>query len=118
MSELSEIIVTPETRLAYVKDRLKQLRNDYIDEISTEILSGTGITHKCQKNWFHGVVGLLEMVQNIMKLNQQMPPDDFKDFIKKYTNIDFQKQTLVTPEDIAAGNRVLDLAIEGIEKIK
>ncbi|MFA5062021.1 MAG: hypothetical protein WC526_02660 [Patescibacteria group bacterium] len=118
MSELNDMIITPESRISYVKTTLKHLRNDYIEEIPTEIVGGKKITHKCQKNWFQGVVGLIDQVCKILTSKQQVPPDDFENFFKKYTNMNFVLQTLVTSEDVAAGNKVLDLAIEEMEKIK
>ena len=74
-------------------ERLRNLRDNYSDEIPEEILSGLSKRkkYKVRRQWFHAVVGSL---WNALRTGQISDPEvqtEAKEFIKHHTSEEFHK---------------------------
>lgn len=89
-----------------VLEILRELHDDFSDEIPIEILEGNG-NSKVRRNWWHKVVlGLL-----ILKEQDQMPPElrkELDEFVGYYTSDVFKKRPLTTQQDISRANNLLN----------
>ena len=89
---------------------LRFLRDTYSDEIPSRILNGSmpkdQIRYKCRKNWWHGLMGDLTLMQS----RGLIPPCleiDVEEFVSHYASKKFRKQPLITAEDIQKANGLI-----------
>lgn len=92
-------------------DHLRKLRNDYSDEIPTDIIRG-GVPHeqikyKVRKNWWTSLVFGLERAHTKGLLPPELETEVLA-FIRYYGSKKFHKQPLTTALDIAAANELLN----------
>lgn len=86
-------------------ERLSWLRDEFSDEVPSEVIHGGG-QFKVRRAWWQCLVGNLE---NALRENI-IPEEAREDTVAflEYTISEFRQQTLTKPEDIQRGNNLLD----------
>ena len=93
---------------------LKELREDWEDEIPKEIVSNQG-KYKCRNNWFQAIflaVGESERLGWLEEMTRT-----FNKHVVNYFNQTKLPARLKTPSDIRLGNYLLDIAIHDLEDV-
>ena len=113
MEKLGSLKEGPPKKLERVLEMLLHLKNDYKDKIPDNIVidDTEAVTHKCQKNWFQGIIDYIEIIQEHLEFRGQITPKEIDEFIKKFTSQRFHDQALVTESDINEANKILALGI-------
>jgi hypothetical protein len=94
-------------------EHLRFLRDEYSDEIPTEIIHSTAKNNrfKVRKAWFAGLVGDLELVITDGLVTDRSIALMAEAFMEKYTGEGFQHQVRTTKEDIELANNLINLII-------
>ena len=98
---------------------LKWLKNDSIDEIPQEILSGHNrdkSNYKVRKNWWAGVLADLANILEEGLIKDEELKERIWAFLQEYTaNGFFARQRLTTQEDIVKVNALIDEVLRSLE---
>lgn len=84
---------------------LRQLHDDFSDEIPIEILEGKG-DFKVRRNWWQQVVLSLQFLGSQVKMPLELW-EEVDDFVGHYTSDAFKGPPLTTEEDIGKANSLL-----------
>lgn len=87
-------------------ERLRWLRDDFSDEIPSEVMSGHG-NFKVRRNWWQGVVGYLWLGVRDASFDSKFLPD-VERFLSDYTSDEFHRKPLTTEADIARANELIN----------
>jgi len=101
----------------------RRLRDDYSNEIPKEIIHSTDDNNKLKvrKAWFTVVVNELQMFAEDFlsdEINSQLDLlGDVNNFVVQYKDRKFQMLERVRPEDVEAGDAILDKVISYLENL-
>ena len=114
---------TQKFRLEEYFSSIKNLKENYSDEIPKEILHSTMIIdgkivnpkYKCRKGWFQGLYSYIEMGIDLKVINGKSK-ELYKNFCTYLKETEMQKR-LTTQEDITKANELLTSVIKDLEQI-
>ena len=117
---------SPETRETPLRDidqtleLVRHMLEDYNEEIPSQMVCEmpNGVLLKCQKNWFQGVVDVLQIVQQHQEYRGQISHPDITSFLARYTSRGFHDQERTTVEDIKQANSVLEVSRTILNEMK
>ena len=98
--------------------KIKHMRYDYSDEIPEKILNGGMYPlpkYKVRINWFHGLIGWLNLGINYNFFDQRKYSQINRNFAFHIQTTTLCGDRLITRGDINIGNKILDIMIKDLE---
>lgn len=86
-------------------EHLRQLHDDFSDEIPGQVLHGQG-RFKVRRNWWQGVIGDLDRLMSHGQIPEELK-GEVDEFMTHYTSEEFHSQPLTTQEDLGRVNTLL-----------